>query len=140
MTPNYSESEFEWFLPTPPKRVFSITIPDEKNFNLNTNLCESVPKCIKIGINFNGTKLGLLEETKGFNVPKNGRVIAENVIHKIKEHGIRLPARYLVDNINGFWIATLVPPTPASAIPKKTPNKPRLNGLKAMLPKEETKR
>ena len=94
----------------------------------------------KIGINFNGTKLGLLGVNTGFNVPKNGRIIAENVIDKIKEHGIRLPARYLVDNINGFWIATLVPPTPVPAIPKKTPNKPRLNGLKAMLPKEATKR
>lgn len=136
----YSESEFEWFLPTPPKRVYSITITDEKNFNLNAKLREIVPKCIKIGINSNGTELSLLEETKGFNVPKNGRIIAENVIDKIKEHGIRLPARYLVDDINGFWIAKLVPPIPTPAIPKKTPKKPRLNGLKAMLPREETKR
>lgn len=140
MTPNYSESEFDWFLPTPPKQVFSITIPDEKNINLNAKLCEIIPEYIKIGINLDGTKLGLLEEKKGFHVPRNGRIKAENLIDKIKERGIRLPARYLVDNINGFWIATLVPPTPVSAIPKNTPSKPRKNGLKAMLPKKETKR
>lgn len=139
MSGNYSESEFDWFLPIPPKPVFSITIPDEKSINLNARLCECIPKCIKIGINLDGTKLGLLEETKGFRVPQNGRIRAERLIDEIIVRGIRLPARYLVDNIDGFWMATLVPTTPVPTIPKKTPNKPRQNGLKTMLPKKEMK-
>ncbi|MCA1292267.1 hypothetical protein LBW89_04435 [Paenibacillus sp. alder61] len=140
MASNYFESEFDWFLPTPPKKILSITIPDEKNFNLNAKLCESIPKFIKIGVNSDGTMLGLLEDIKGFGVPKNGRIKAESLIERITERGIRLPARYLVENMDGIWIAKLVPPTPIPAIPKKTPKKPRLNGLKAMLPKKELMR
>ncbi len=140
MSGHYSENEFDWFLPTPPKPVFSITISDEKSFNLNGKLSEKIPRYIKIGISSDGTKLGLLEETKGFRVPKNGVIKAWKLIDEIKTRGIFLPARYLVENIDGFWIATLVPPTPAPTTPKKTPNKPRKNGLKAMLPKKEMKR
>ncbi|MNW51344.1 hypothetical protein D3C74_288280 [compost metagenome] len=140
MTEYYSENEFDWFLPTPPKPVFLITISDEKSINLNGKLCESIPSKIRIGINIDGTKLGLLEETKGFRVPRNGRVKAGELIDQIKARGVRLPARYLAENINGIWIATLVPPTSLPTIPKKTPNKPRVNGLKTMLPKKEMKR
>lgn len=84
--------------------------------------------------------LGLLEDAKGFGVPKNGRIKAESLIERITERGIRIPARYLVEDTDGIWIAKLVPPTPFPPTPKKTPNKPRLNGLKAMLPKKELMR
>lgn len=131
------ESEFSWYLPTPPKPVLSITIPDEKSINLNGRLREIVPNRLKIGVNMDGTKLGLLEEQKGFHIPKNGMIKAQDVIHDITLRGISLPARYIVENIDDLWVATLVPTIPAPTTPKKTPNKPRLNGLKAMLPKNE---
>lgn len=140
MASDYFESDFDWFLPAPPKKNFSITITDEKSFNLNSKLCESISKFIKIGINLDGTIIGLLEDEEGFRVPKNGRIIAESLIDSIRGRGIRLPARYLVENTDGTWIAKLVPKTPVPTTSKKMPNKPRLNGLKAMLPKKESTR
>lgn len=139
MNGKYSESEFSWHLPTPPKPVLSITIQDEKSFNLNGRLSEIIPKNIKIGVNLDGTELGMLAEIKGFRVPKNGRIKAEKLIYDITSRGISLPARYLVENIDGFWIARLVTSTPSPTTSKKTPKKPRINGLKAMLPKKEMK-
>lgn len=49
MTRYFSKSDFKWFLPTPHKPVFSITILDEKNISINGKLCENLPKCITMG-------------------------------------------------------------------------------------------
>lgn len=137
MTQLYSKSDFKWFIPTPPKPVFSITVLDERNISINGRLCGKLPQCIQMGTSSDGTKIALMEEVEGFNVPKNGRVKAEELINQIRVLGIQIPAKYLVDKIDDFWIGSLVPPTPVKVTPKKTPRNPRLNGLKTMLPKKE---
>jgi hypothetical protein len=129
--------EFEWFFPIPPKPELAITIPNEKCFNLNQNLCSRVPKRITIGVSKNGKIICLKEEPEmGFRIPKSGTIQDMNLIDSIKRRGIKLPARYLVEQNEGRWIATLVLPIVPSRPPKKTPKKVRKNGLGAMLQKE----
>ncbi|MNW52230.1 hypothetical protein D3C74_297430 [compost metagenome] len=65
--------------------------------------------------------LGLLENAKGFSVPKNGRIKAGSLIDRIAERGIRLLARYLVEITDDIWIAKLVPPLPIPTPPRKHP-------------------
>lgn len=50
MTKYPFEDEFDWFLPTSPKTVLTITISDEKSINLNRRLCESMPSNLRIEI------------------------------------------------------------------------------------------
>ncbi|MFE4573345.1 hypothetical protein [Paenibacillus chitinolyticus] len=130
--------QFEWFLPRPPKPVLSITISKEKTIIFNKSLCENIPQKIKIGVNSDGTRLGLIGFPEaGYRIPKNGIVRDEYLVHCIEERGVRLPVRYSVEKIDELWLATLIPSTPAPTAPRATPKKPRTNGLKAMLPKKK---
>jgi len=130
--------QFEWYLPTPPEPLLLITISSENVICLNRKLCEYVPKQIQIGINMDGTRLGLAGiSDKGYRVPKNGMIKDDRLVQRIKQRGVRLPARYLVEEKEGIWLGTLIPSTPAPPTIGKTPKKPRKQGLKAMLPKQE---
>lgn len=133
-------SEFEWFLPSPRKPILAITIPNDNCFNLNQNLCIQIPKHIRIGLSSDGKRLALKEETEeGYFVPKSGGIKDSVLVQEIKTRGVRLPANYLVESINEYWVATLVPPISSPTLPKKTPKRPRTNGLKDMLPAKANK-
>lgn len=133
-------AKFDWFWPTPPKPTFSITVSDEKGVYINEKLCRNIPKKIKIGVAKDGTKIGIVEDSEnGYRVPKNGNIKAWDVVQAIKARGVNLPARYLVEKIDGFCQASLTPKILPTTPPKKIPKKPRKNGLKTMLPKKEIK-
>jgi hypothetical protein len=122
-------------LPAQKKIEFAITIPNNNCFNLSQRLIEAVQKKITIGVSSDGKTLALKEDIeKGYNVPKSGVIKASNVIDAIKTRGIRLPAHYLVRKEDDFWVAALIPPVKSPSLPKKTPKKPRVNGLSTMLP------
>lgn len=127
--------EFKWFLPAPPKPELAITIPNDKCFNLNQNLCSQMPNYITIGVLEGGKTLCLKKETEiGYQIPKSGSIKAINIIEYMKKQGIKLPARYLVEEKEAYWIATLVPPSAPSGPAKKMPHKSRKMGLEMMLP------
>ncbi|GIP24372.1 hypothetical protein [Paenibacillus sp. J22TS3] len=129
---------FEWFLPSPPKPVFTIVVSDEKGISLNSKLCEYIPRQLKIGISQDGKNLGLLEiEEKGYLVLKNGKIKGPELVRSLKTRGIPLPANYIVEQKDDLWLATFVNTNPVSLMPRKTPKKPRKNGLRTMLPKKE---
>ncbi|MGW9530241.1 hypothetical protein ACWHAM_21345 [Paenibacillus terrae] len=132
--------QFEWFLPSPPKPVFSIIVSNEKGFCLNSKLCEYIPKQLTVGISSDGKNIGLLEiAEKGYHVPKNGKIKGPELVCSIETRGISLPANYIVEKKGDLWFATLVPTKPVPFTPRKTPKKPRKNGLRAMLPKKDIK-
>ncbi|MNV37890.1 hypothetical protein D3C71_1294240 [compost metagenome] len=130
--------QFEWLLPSPPKPIFTIVVSDEKGFCLNSKLCEFIPRQLTIGISRDGKSIGLLEiEEKGYHVLKNGKIKGPELVRSLKTRGISLPANYIVDQKDDLWLATLVHTKPVSLTPRKTPKKPRKNGLRAMLPKKD---
>jgi hypothetical protein len=136
-TPNNEDisiSDFDWFLPSPKKVVYAIAIPNDTCFNLNQRLTQKLPKMITIGINSDAKTLCIKKEPdKGFSVPKSGTIKDNVLINTIKSRGIRLPAHYSAESKGEYWIASLVPPISSPILPKKTPSKPRTNGLNAML-------
>lgn len=133
-----SNSEFDWFVPAPLKPTLSITVSDERGLCMNEKLCRNIPGKIKIGLTSDGTKIGISEESEnGYRVPKNGVIKDWRLVQEIKTRGINLPAKYLAEKIDGIWQALLTPQTVPITPPKKIPNKPRKNGLKAMLPRTE---
>lgn len=135
-------NQFEWFLPSPPKPFFSIIVSNEKGFCLNSKLYEYIPKKLTVGISPDGRNIGLLENAEnGYQVLKNGRIKGKGpeLVRSIEARGISLPANYIVENKDDLWLATLVPAKPVPSIPRKTPKKPRKNGLRDMLPKKDIK-
>lgn len=130
-------SHFEWFLPSPPRPVLALTVYSGGEICFNGKLCEYVPKQLRIGVNRDGKILGLAGcSEKGYRVPKNGRIKDPNLVKVIEKRGIVLPAKYIVENKNDIWIATIITPTPLTTV-GKTPKKPRQNSLKSMLPKKK---
>jgi hypothetical protein len=128
--------EFEWFFPTPPKPEFAITIPNDKCFNLNQNLCSQILERIAVGVAGDGKVIKLKKEPEfGFRVPKSGTIQDINLVASIKKRGIKFPARYSVEQKEDYWLAVLVPPT-ASNPSKKMPKQARKNGLESMVRKE----
>lgn len=131
--------EFEWFFPTPPKPELAITIPNDKCLNLNQNLYGQIQESIVIGLTSDGKKIGLRKVTEtetGFQILKSGTIKDINLIDTIKKRGIKLPARYLVEQKENLWIGTLISPAVSAHLPKKTPPKVRKTGLEAMIKKE----
>jgi hypothetical protein len=132
-----SLDQFEWFFPVPPKPVFTITVTNERNICLSRQLCESVPSKLRIGIDKDGIRLGLVgDDAGGYRVPKSGVIKDARVVQVLQTRGIPTPARYLAEKVNDYWIATLIP---SSAVPtqiKKTPRNPRKHGLGAMIQKK----
>ena len=130
--------QFEWFLPSPSKPVFSIIVSNEKGFCLNSKLYEFIPKQLTVGISSDGKNIGLLGiAEKGYHVLKNGKIKDLELIRSIEERGISFPANYIVEKKDDLWFATLVPPKQVPPTPVKTPKKPRKNGLRNMLPKKD---
>lgn len=129
--------DFEWFLPAPRKSEFVITVNNTKSFNLNQRLCSKIWKQIQIGITSDGKTLCLKEKPEnGFFVPKSGSIKDSVLINEIKSRGISLPARYIAERKGDYWFATIVPAVTSPAQLKKTPKKPRKNGLKCILLQE----
>ena len=127
--------EIEWFLPRPQKVEYAINIPNDNCFNLNAKLRVQMPEQITLGVGANGKTLWIKEKAEeGYKIPKSGVIKASNLIDAIKIRGISLPARYLTEREGDCWVATLVPSVSPLPLPKKTPKKPRINGLKTMLP------
>ncbi|CQR51563.1 hypothetical protein [Paenibacillus riograndensis] len=130
--------ELEWFLPSPPKPIFSIIVSNEKGFCLNSKLNEFIPKQLTVGISPDGKHIGLKTiAEKGYQVLKNGKIKDPELLHLIETRGISLPASYIVRKEEDLWLATLVPSKPVSPTPRKTPRNPRKNGLRDMLPKKD---
>lgn len=73
---------------------------------------------------------------QGYRVPKNGRIKDLRLVKAIEQRGVSLPAKYIVEKINEMWIASIIPGAPIKSV-GKTPKKPRRNGLKAMIPKQD---
>ncbi|AIQ61972.1 hypothetical protein PSTEL_01370 [Paenibacillus stellifer] len=130
--------QLEWFLPGPPKPVFSINVSNEKGFCLNSKLYEFIPKQLTVGISSDGKIIGLLGiAEKGYQVLKNGKIKDHELIRQIEKRGISFPANYIVEKKDDIWFAALVPPKQVPLTPQKTPKKPRKNGLRNMLPKKD---
>lgn len=132
--------DIEWFLPERKKLEYAITIPNDNCLHLNTHLRVQIPKHITIGVSEDGKTLWLEEKAEGgYSISKSGTIKASNLIDAIKARGIGLPARYVTTECDNCWTVTLVSPVSPSNLPKKTPKKPRINGLKTMLPLGEIK-
>lgn len=131
--------EFEWFSPPPRKPELAITIPNDKCFNLNQNLFRQMPKQIAVGISADGKTICLKENPgTGLQIPKSGTINSYHLVAFIKKRGIKLPARYKVEQKEDHWLATLnspVLPTP----PKNTPKSPRKRGLRTMMNEDNNK-
>lgn len=131
--------EFDWFFPTPPRPDLTITIPNDKCFNLNQNLYGQMPESIVIGVTSDGKNIGIRKVTdseNGFQILKSGTIKDTNLIDTIKKRGIKLPARYLVEQKENLWVGTLISPAISAHLPKKTPPKVRKTGLEAMIKKD----
>ncbi|KAA9002387.1 hypothetical protein F4V43_13275 [Paenibacillus spiritus] len=127
--------QLEWFLPSPSKPVFSISVSNEKGFCLNSKLYEFIPKQLTIGISSDGKNIGLLGiAEKGYHVLKNGKIKDLELVKVIEKRGISFPASYTVEKKDDLWFATLVPPKQVPLTPQNTPKKPRKSGLRNMLP------
>lgn len=132
--PAFPLSSFKWFLPEPRKAELAISIPDEKRLNLNQRLCATMPERITIGVSPDGKTICIKEcKESGFRVPKSGIIKGSEVASYIKEKGIRFPCRYLAEQKNDCWIATLMPFSPIPRLPNKIPKSQRKKGLKLML-------
>ncbi|WP_018751814.1 hypothetical protein [Paenibacillus sanguinis] len=135
--PEFDESQFDWFLPGPPKPVLLLNVSKERGIYLNSKLCECVPKRITIAIKKDGVEILLKEmPEKGFQVLKNGKIKASELLEIIRRRGVSLPASYTVEEKENLWFAKLIPTiTPLPS--RKTPNKPRKNGLQDMISKKD---
>ncbi|MEK8127691.1 hypothetical protein WMW72_07140 [Paenibacillus filicis] len=131
--------DFEWFLPTERKKEFVITVTSANSFSVNQTLREQLWKRITIGVGPGGRELCFKEQPEGFFVPKNGNIKAHFVSNEIKRRGINLPARYIAEREGDCWIAIIEPIAESPAQNKKTPKKPRKNGLKSLLLEEENR-
>lgn len=134
---SYSDSDFQWFIPSTKASEYVITIPNDTNFNFNQKLLNKIPKKISIGVSPDGKKIRIKESSNGYNIPKSGSIKASEIIKSIKDRGIRLPVRYTVhhddDHDNDYVEATFIQPVAAPNTPKQIPKKPRTTGLKSML-------
>lgn len=126
-----NQEEFTWFLPTP-KSDMAINIPNPNLLNLNNKLLDEMPAYIMLGISSDGTKIFIKDHGEdGFKVIKSGTIKAHDVISALTKSGVHLPARYIVTNTDGGWIATLA--LPISPKTNKTVSKPREQNLSSLI-------
>lgn len=131
MTNNY-ENEFKWFTPSP-KSNLAITIPNKEAINLNAKFLEKAPKTITIGVSPDDATLAIKEVDIGFNVPKSGRVKAQELISYIQSLGVHLPAKYDVEEKVDFWIAKLDSTYLPKIKMKKAPRKVKKEESKSII-------
>lgn len=129
-------ADFEWFTPQPKKAELAITIPNNHCFNLNPSLRAKIPQKIEIGVGHGGTILWLQPHDTGYKIAKSGTLKDSLLIGSIKRSGVRLPARYVVEEFDGGWVANLVPPA-KPPLPTKIPKRPKKKGLNAILAQKE---
>ena len=126
---NINFEKFRWFIPKP-KSPLAITIPNPDRLNLNPKLLSQMPSHIEIGISADGQEICIREQLNGgYWVPKSGTIKDKSLIRALTSMGVRLPARYTVQQEGGCWLAIMDEPITRKVIMKKPPSKPRNSDL-----------
>ncbi len=123
---------FTWFRPTP-KNPFAITIPNQDDIRINSKLLPKLPSYIEIGIGEGGGQIGLRACEDGYKVTKDGNIRATEVIMRLREAGVRLPARYTVEETDGGFLGTLVKTPEVKLDVQKTPCTPKKKELSGLV-------
>lgn len=127
--------DFDWFIPREKKKI-SITIPNTSSFNLNSELVQTMPDRIAIGIKGIDT-ICIRQDDNGYKVPKNGSIKTREMIATLISNGLSLPAKYAVTSNDSWWIATLESTSQPIVIqPSKVSPKPRKRGLNKLIDNE----
>lgn len=62
-----------------------------------------MPKKITIGIDYGGKEIYVKEMPgTGYSIPKSGSIKDQQLVTHITKQGVKLPARYLVQEKNGY--------------------------------------
>ena len=110
-TNKFPDNYFTWFLPEE-KPPYVITIPNEHTLSLNEKLRKQITGPIKIGISADGKTICVRPiADSGFRVLNSGRIHAETVIAALLRSGIKLPARYSVQEDEDRWIGVWEAPS-----------------------------
>lgn len=124
--------EFSWFV-SKPKTQMTITIPNQKNINLNPKLMEQMPTYIAIGAKDGGKSLAIrATDESGWRLPKSGSLKKEDYIGWLIAMGVKIPARFSVTREENGWLAVMDELEPPKVNMKKPPRKPRADALRSL--------
>lgn len=124
--------EFSWFTPKA-KTQMAITIPNQKNINLNSKLMAQMPAHIIIGVKDSGATLAVREtDTSGWRLPKSGSLKKEDFIRWLIDKGLKIPARFSVTREDNGWLAVMDDPKPLKVDIKKPPRRRNTSALQSL--------